>query len=380
MNHNDDGWSLFRLSDRKQMDGVSLSKVEFLFESLPESLHADWLMWRDGFSGWRPLSELSQILTHLQKKPDEQPGPPPIPEAVLKMADEITATGRRILSERKTASGVHSGPADDATVRTADVAVYEPVRFEDSAPAAQEYEEPVVEASASEQLPEQESETVAPAEEVTRPFDIEPKQPRMQTVSVRAISAATANLRNRTASGISTSRDKTPAGRESSMNSISGGDISSGGLKTEDSVKFMRQDDRSARQRPKAEEPPSRYGVNVISLPDEATLSLMLDSQAATEDRNNVRYHHRFRVKIFTQGGSVKAETVDASTSGFKMRDPLPPNLPRFFHIEVDLGADGKLPLICSVIKERDGAPAHRIRIQVNDHVNILKAALLRAS
>ena len=256
----DDNWSLFRLSDRKQFDNISLEIIDFFFRALTEESRIGWLMWREGFTGWRPLGELSQILKHLEIESVELPTPPPVPEAVLKYAEEIT--GVRNLPENMT---------DDLTPNT---------------------------------------------------------------VSNRAIDAATASVRVRTVT------------RTEPLRTV--GEI--------------------ARKE------------NVLTMENEATLSLMLESQAATEDRNNTRYHMKFKVRIFTQKGVVVLDTIDCSTSGFRLKEPLPPGLPRFFHVEIDLGPDGRIPLVCSEIREKDGRAATRVRIQINDHLNTLKSALLRAA
>lgn len=70
--------------------------------------------------------------------------------------------------------------------------------------------------------------------------------------------------------------------------------------------------------------------------------------------------------------------TEDCSTTGFRLQQPLPAGLPRFFHVEIDLGLDGKIPVVCSEIREKDGRASTRVRIQVNDHIATLKAALVR--
>jgi hypothetical protein len=131
---------------------------------------------------------------------------------------------------------------------------------------------------------------------------------------------------------------------------------------------------------PTAESVDFRPAGRVLNMSDEATMSLMLESEAASEDRNNVRYTKKFKVRIFTSKGIVAVSTIDCSVSGFKLRDPLPEGLPRFFHCEIDLGPEGKIPMICSEVKEKDGRPATRVRIQVNDHLQTFKSALVRAS
>lgn len=276
-----ENWSLFRLSDRQQFDGLERATVDFFFRALNDSTRADWLMWREGFTGWRPLSELPEILKHLQADAPKITAPPPIPEAVLKFADDVSAVTN--------------------TSTVAD--------FVDAARA---------------------------------------KENTHSAVSVRALHAATSTLRQ--------GKNQKPEL----------------GVAPKSQPKIE----------PKAAPGESGHAPynKVITMAEEATMSLMLESQAAVEDRNNVRYQKRFKVRIFTPRGVLAVVTTDCSTSGFRLKEPLPEGLPRFFHVEIDLGPDGKIPLVCSEIREGDGHGSTRVRIQVNDHLNTLKSALVRAA
>lgn len=118
----------------------------------------------------------------------------------------------------------------------------------------------------------------------------------------------------------------------------------------------------------------------VLSLSDEETMSLMLESQLASDDRSNVRYSKKFKVRIFATQGILQTSTVDCSISGLRLSESLPEGLPKFFHLEIDLGLDGKIPLICTAIPGRDGKPGDRVHIQVNDHVQAYRSALMRAA
>lgn len=282
-----ENWSLFRLSDRKQFDNLERGTVDFFFRALSDIARADWLMWREGFTGWRPLSELPEILKHLQVDVLPAIVPPPIPEAVLKFADEVSSVTRT--------STVSEEVLEEVPDEVSDVVELTP--------------------------------TPTPSQEVTH-----------SSVSVRALHAATSTRRHL--------RDQ----------------------KSEVSVAVAPK---------KATTVPYN---KVITMAEEATMSLMLESQAAVEDRNNVRYQKRFKVRIFTPKGVLSVVTTDCSTSGFRLKDPLPAGLPRFFHVEIDLGPEGKIPLVCSEIREADKQGATRVRIQVNDHLNTLKSALVRAA
>lgn len=322
-------WSLFRLSDRKQFDRVDLATIDFFYRALPEALYPDWLMWREGFSGWRPFSDLPLILKHL-KKEEEVVQPPPVPDSILKFADELTSSGLH-----------HVTPQS----------VVGEAKFELP---------PVVESVSTEQAGQLSEQTEASIKSELRPEST--GEITHSSVSIRALqAAATSSLRVK-----------------SNPNIMAGGAAASLAKQSDKKTKAVKETP-SVPSRPNKEDL-QPVGAKVLTLPDEATLSLMLESQAATEDRNNVRYQKRFKVRIFTPKGIVPMTTIDCSISGFKLKDPLPEGLPRFFHVEIDLGPEGKIPLICSEVKEKDGRPATRVRIQVNDHIQTFKSALMRAS
>lgn len=326
--HHDENWSLFRLSDRKQFDNVSLATIDFFFRALSHKSHADWLMWREGFSGWRPFSELPLILKHLQKDSAPHATPPPVPEAILKYSDETTGVRKSVpvdvdSTEDHATQAVHAVEETDETDETASQDFNEVSRFS--------------------QTPRSTTKTSTDDE----------RHQQTHSVSVRAIHAATAGLRQR-----NTAVKSAPPPEDLSY------DVEAPKAPTAD---------RSARA-------DLADHARVIPMTDEATLSLMLESQAANEDRNNVRYQKRFKVRIFTPKGVVNTVTTDCSTSGFRLKEPLPQGLARFFHVELDLGPEGKIPLVCSEIREKDGRAATRVRIQVNDYLAILKSALVRAA
>lgn len=304
MRHQDDNWSLFRLSDRQQFDAVSLSTIDFFYRAISESSRAEWLMWREGFSGWRPFGELPLFLKHLKESPDAAPAPPPVPDEVLKYADEVT--------------GVRSYPQKFKAKPIAQIS-----------PTHEEVEEIVVNAADDDE-------------------ELSNVKGDRSSVSARAISAATSSLRLKTNVGSISDREAVAR-----------------------SIASANQVDSAASHLDNG---------HVITMPDEATMSLMLESASATEDRNNVRYSKKFKIRVFTPKGVLQLQTVDCSSSGFRLKEPLPEGLPRFFHVEIDLGNEGKIPLVCSEIREKDGRGSTRVRIQINDHVNTLKSALLRAA
>jgi hypothetical protein len=191
--------------------------------------------------------------------------------------------------------------------------------------------------------------------EVRNPL-LQPAAEERSSVSLRAISAATSSLRL-----------KTNAGSEASRHAVAKSIASVTPTEVENTAKSVSASDVR------------RDNGRVLTMTDEETMSLMLESASATEDRGNARYQKKFKVRVFTPKGVINLETIDCSTSGFRLKEPLPEGLPRFFHVEIDLGPDGKIPLMCSEIREKDGRRPTRVRIQVNDSAPKLKAALMRA-
>lgn len=341
-------WSLFRLSDRKQFDRVDLATIDFFYRALPEALYTDWLMWREGFSGWRPFSELPLILKHLSKHEAEILAPP-VPEAILKIADEVTSHGQQAVLptvEGEAKFEISQGSQSLASLELKTKTSQSKVR-PDTGVVTSGFGSP----ANTESRPVAQNTTgfVVPESDAAEPESAALENTH-SSVSIRALqAAATSSLRLKTVGrGLNVGG---AAGTKSNRDAES--PVETGGM---------------------------RPAGRVLTMPDEATMSLMLESEAASEDRNNVRYTKKFKVRIFTPKGIVAVSTIDCSVSGFKLRDPLPEGLPRFFHCEIDLGPEGKIPLICSEVKEKDGRAATRVRIQVNDHLQTFKSALMRAS
>jgi hypothetical protein len=350
------GWSLFRLSDRKQFDHIELSTIDFFYRALPESIHTDWLMWREGFSGWRPFSELPLILKHLGKQ--EVVYAPQVPESILKVVDEVTSSGQE--AQAPTVEGEakfdfsqssQTHPSLELKTKTNNLTLESRVRPNTGIVNSgleippDESMKPIAQNTTGFSGPDRD----APVERHVK-SKTDSVESTQSSVSVRALqAAATSSLRLKT------------VGRGLNLGGAAG-------------TKSDRDSDSPG------ENGDFRPAGRVLNMPDEATLSLMLESEAASEDRNNVRYAKKFKVRIFTAKGIVSVSTIDCSVSGFKLRVPLPEGLPRFFHCEIDLGPEGKIPLICSEVKEKNGRPATRVRIQVNDNIQTFRSALMRAS
>lgn len=107
---------------------------------------------------------------------------------------------------------------------------------------------------------------------------------------------------------------------------------------------------------------------------------LSLDKRAARDSRSDVRYDRRFRVRILTPAGPIKNATLDASMKGLKLEEPIPEGLPQFFYVEVQLGADKRVSLLCSVVKAKNGQPRNRLKIHKNENPVLFKAMLFNAA
>jgi hypothetical protein len=99
-------------------------------------------------------------------------------------------------------------------------------------------------------------------------------------------------------------------------------------------------------------------------------------SSSGRRDRSR-RYMGRFKVEVASPLGRFKTVTLNASLSGMHLKDPLPSWVPRYFNLIVHGPKEGKITLLCSAIRERSGAPPLRIKIESNDHVNVLRTWLL---
>lgn len=107
---------------------------------------------------------------------------------------------------------------------------------------------------------------------------------------------------------------------------------------------------------------------------DEVELTLMRTGMG--EDRNNFRFDTSLDVRVVVGSKSFANKTVNISLKGMQLKQPLPKNLPRYFNIEIHR-KDTVIPVVCSEVKNADGSPSNRVKIEVNDHASALLAILL---
>jgi hypothetical protein len=108
------------------------------------------------------------------------------------------------------------------------------------------------------------------------------------------------------------------------------------------------------------------------------SIHLALETGSTAEDRGDGRYQKRFTVRIMAGDKIFQTSTLNISVKGMKIRDALPLGLPRYFNVEL-MAAGRVIPFVCSEVKGLDGSPSNRLKIEVNDHVNVLQTLLLVA-
>jgi hypothetical protein len=105
-------------------------------------------------------------------------------------------------------------------------------------------------------------------------------------------------------------------------------------------------------------------------------VELSLDNDAVDDDRQRYRYDRTFEVLIQVEDQFLNNQTLDISLQGMKLKMPLPKKMPRYFNVEVRV-KQAVIPMVCSEIKNRDGSPSNRLRIEVNDYDSLLQTILL---
>jgi hypothetical protein len=112
-------------------------------------------------------------------------------------------------------------------------------------------------------------------------------------------------------------------------------------------------------------------------LENEAELSL--ESRLAAQARVTPRYRQRFEFRAKVAGQVFQSHTVNISITGMQLAAALPENAPRYLQVELRLGTHA-IPLLCSVVLTPEGKPSSRLRIEINDNLNLLQTLLLAAS
>lgn len=73
-------WCLYDVTEKNQLNDLRTDQVEAIFAALPEKQKAQWLLWKEGFSGWKSFTEFPQLLLSLRQVSAPQSDPPPVPQ------------------------------------------------------------------------------------------------------------------------------------------------------------------------------------------------------------------------------------------------------------------------------------------------------------
>lgn len=109
---------------------------------------------------------------------------------------------------------------------------------------------------------------------------------------------------------------------------------------------------------------------------DDKPLELTLMRAGKGEDRSNFRFDRNLEVRVLVGEKAYANSTVNVSLKGMQLAAALPKNLPRYFNVEIRQG-NKVIPVVCSEVKNSDGSPSNRVKIEVNDYSPALLALLL---
>lgn len=107
-------------------------------------------------------------------------------------------------------------------------------------------------------------------------------------------------------------------------------------------------------------------------------LDLSFESVSSAEERNNFRFNKHFDIRLIAGNQVWQNRTLNVSLKGMQLAQPLPANLPRYFNVELR-HRDQSIQMVCSSVRNADGSPSSRIKIEVNDFTPGLLAILLSA-
>ncbi len=96
-------WSLFNTVDKVRIDGIQSKQLKILLKSFDPHAVAQWLIWQEDTTAWRPLQEIvleiaEAAATELRAFPAKPPTPPlaPLPRssAPIPLTEEVTMTSQ----------------------------------------------------------------------------------------------------------------------------------------------------------------------------------------------------------------------------------------------------------------------------------------------
>lgn len=131
-------------------------------------------------------------------------------------------------------------------------------------------------------------------------------------------------------------------------------------------------------------EPPSQIGKPVsgdfkrrvtYEAPDALTAALSLETKVRPEDRGQVRFDRKLEIRIYGKDKVYPNQSVDISTTGMQVRDPLPAGLPKSFKVEIRV-ANKVIPVTASEMKPKSG-PSNRLKLDAGEYDQALFTLLL---
>ena len=101
-------------------------------------------------------------------------------------------------------------------------------------------------------------------------------------------------------------------------------------------------------------------------------------SQEGEQDDRSPRFPKRWDLRLVAGDRSVSAQTVNVSQNGMQLKSPVPADFPKYFTVQ--FAADGhQFKLVCSAIKDRNGVPTARIKIEVNDQLHAYNTVVIQS-
>ena len=76
-------WSLHDTKEKNSIHDLRTDQVEAVFAAVPVGQRKHWMIWREGFAGWKPFVEFQELVVQLRDAPVENVVRPPKPPAKI---------------------------------------------------------------------------------------------------------------------------------------------------------------------------------------------------------------------------------------------------------------------------------------------------------
>lgn len=108
-------WSIFHTKENNQLDGLRTDQVEAVYAAIPKAMCKEWLIWRDGFEGWKSFEDFPQLMMSLRKVDANTLEAPPRP-VILNNLNEIESERGKKSSSKSSAILEESKSGDSSVV------------------------------------------------------------------------------------------------------------------------------------------------------------------------------------------------------------------------------------------------------------------------